>query len=191
MNEVSIAACYHLGDIELTRPLEPLELAAAAAGFALLLRRRGCPIGFLMRESLGTVTVPVEELSSWIAAEVKTKIIEEALREELQVPGAPDPFPTLSVAICTRNRPATLRRCLDSLFPLQEQYGFELLVIDNAPSDNATADFVKSSERVRYIVEERPGLDFARNRAMTEATGQLLAYLDDDVVVDAGWRAGL
>ncbi len=191
MNEVSIAACYHLGDIELTRPLEPLELAAAAAGFALLLRRRGCPIGFLMRESLGTVTVPVEELSGWIAAEAKTKIIEEALREELQVPGAPDPFPTLSVAICTRNRPATLRRCLDSLFPLQEQYGFELLVIDNAPSDNATADFVKSSGRVRYIVEERPGLDFARNRAMTEATGQLLAYLDDDVVVDAGWRAGL
>jgi GT2 family glycosyltransferase len=44
---------------------------------------------------------------------------------------------------------------------------------------------------VRYCLELRPGLDFARNLAWMEASGELIAYLDDDVVVDAGWLAGL
>jgi hypothetical protein len=45
------------------------------------------------------------------------------------------------IAICTRDRAAIAKRCLDSLLPLQKAYGFELLVIDNAPSDQATAQY--------------------------------------------------
>ena len=78
-----------------------------------------------------------------------------------------------------------------SVLPLQQQYGFEVLVIDNAPSDDATAELVKTFPGVRYVPEPRPGLDFARNRAWIEATGELIAYLDDDVIVDSGWLAGL
>ena len=44
---------------------------------------------------------------------------------------------------------------------------------------------------VRYVCEPKPGLDFARNRALVEATGEILAYLDDDVVVDRCWLNGL
>ena len=44
---------------------------------------------------------------------------------------------------------------------------------------------------MRYIREERPGLDWARNRAIKEAKGEIIAYTDDDVVVDPGWVRAL
>jgi GT2 family glycosyltransferase len=64
-------------------------------------------------------------------------------------------------------------------------------VIDNAPSDESTKDIVASMHEVRYVQETRPGLDFARNRALCEASGDLIAFLDDDVTVDSGWLSGL
>jgi glycosyltransferase involved in cell wall biosynthesis len=144
-----------------------------------------------MRESAGKLTWFPEELSSWIGNELKTKIVEEAIRDELGSLGTKASSPSLSVAICTRDRVASLNRCLKSLLPLQQKYGFELLVIDNAPPDGATAKLMKNFPGARYILEQCPGLDFARNRAWKEATGKLIAYLDDDVVVDAGWLMGL
>ena len=182
---------YRLSEIETARPPAPLELGADEAGAALLFRRNGRPIGFLMRENSRKRPWSPEELNRWIDNELKTKIVEEAIRDELVPPRTNVSFPSLSVAICTRNRVANLNRCLDSLLPLQRKCGFELLVIDNAPSDDTTVKLLKKYADARYVLEERPGLDFARNRAVVEATGDLIAYLDDDVVVDAGWCAGL
>jgi glycosyltransferase involved in cell wall biosynthesis len=182
---------YRLGETEVTRPLRPLEFGPDETGGALLIRRNGRPIGFLMRENSGKLTWTPEELNLWIGEAMKTKIVEEAIRDELAPPRTNVSFPSLSVAICTRDRVATLKSCLDSLLPLQQKYGFELLVIDNAPSDDTAAKLVKRCSAARYVLERRPGLDFARNRAWMEATGDLIAYLDDDVVVDSGWLAGL
>jgi glycosyltransferase involved in cell wall biosynthesis len=182
---------YRLTEIEITRPLEPLNFATCETGAGLLIRRNGRPIGFLMRENLNKRTWSPEELSEWISSELNTKIVEEAIRDELAPPRANISFPSLSVAVCTRNRTGTLNRCLDSVLPLQQKYGFEVLVIDNAPSDDTTARLVKNFPAVRYVLEQRPGLDFARNRAWNEAKGEIVAYLDDDVVVDSGWVAGL
>src|SRR5258708_11937618 len=182
---------YRLSEIEIARPLEPLEFEPDESGAALLIRRNGRPIGFLMRQNSDRQTWSPAELSEWISHELKTKIVEEAIRDELAPPRTNVSFPSLSVAICTRNRVATLKRCLDSVLPLHQKYGFELLVIDNAPSDDTTAKLVKRAPQARYFLERRPGLDFARTRAWMEATGDLIAYLDDDVVVDSGWLAGL
>ncbi len=182
---------YRLSEIEITRPLEPLEFEADESGAALLIRRNRRPIGFLMRQNSALRTWSPEELSEWISHALKTRIVEEAIRDELPPPRTKVSFPSLSVAICTRNRVATLKRCLDSVLPLQQKYGFELLVVDNAPSDDTTAKLVKRSSPARYVLEKRPGLDFARNRAWMDATGDLIAYLDDDVVVDSSWLAGL
>jgi GT2 family glycosyltransferase len=182
---------YRLVDIEVTRPLTPLEFTAGETGAALILRRGGRPIGFFMRENAGQRSWSSEELSLWIGDEVKTKMMEEAIRDELSRAEAGVRLPSLSVAICTRDRVSNLKRCLLSLLPLQQNFGFELLVVDNAPPDQAAAKLVKEFPGVCYVLEPRPGLDFARNRAWREATGDVIAYLDDDVVVDLGWVAGL
>jgi glycosyltransferase involved in cell wall biosynthesis len=48
-----------------------------------------------------------------------------------------------------------------------------------------------SYPQVRYVCEPRPGLNWARNRAIAEARGEIIAYTDDDVVVDRGWVRAL
>jgi len=118
-------------------------------------------------------------------------------------PDRPTPrrqLPPVTAAICTRDHPNRLRRCLDSLCHLQipadlPLKNFEALVVDNAPSDDRTRQavisFGESLPGLRYVMEKRPGLDFARNRAIVEARGALVAYLDDDVVTDTHWLDGL
>jgi GT2 family glycosyltransferase len=65
-------------------------------------------------------------------------------------------------------------------------------VVDNAPSSEATRVLVEDrGSRVRYVREARPGLDWARNRAIAEATGEVIAFTDDDVEVDPGWIRAL
>ncbi len=100
-------------------------------------------------------------------------------------------LPSISVAVCTRDRTEDLVRCLNSLQRL-EHAPAEILVIDNAPSTTATHDLISYFfPDVRYIIEPRPGLDFARNRAILEATGEVIAFTDDDVVVDSKWTRAL
>jgi GT2 family glycosyltransferase len=98
---------------------------------------------------------------------------------------------TISAAICTRNRPALLARALDSLLA-QSTAPAEIIVVDNAPSDDSTGRLL--AERfpgVRYLREPVPGLDFARNRALYASTADLVAFLDDDAVADRDWSRTL
>ncbi|MDA8296816.1 MAG: glycosyltransferase [Actinomycetota bacterium] len=102
--------------------------------------------------------------------------------------------PGISVVLCTRNRPELARRALASLARL-EYPDFEVLVVDNAPSDEATkevfsADFA-SDERFRYVREPRPGLSRARNRGLAEARHGIVAFTDDDTRADARWLEGI
>ncbi|HJU76127.1 MAG TPA: glycosyltransferase [Gemmatimonadaceae bacterium] len=98
-------------------------------------------------------------------------------------------WPRVTVAVCTRNRAAQLSECLDSLLALEYPSDLlDLVVVDNARSDVATEELVHArSSRVRYVHEPRPGLDWARNRAVLEAGGEIVAYTDDDVIVDPFW----
>lgn len=97
----------------------------------------------------------------------------------------------LTVAVCTRNRPEELRRALDSL-ARQDPPLPEVLVVDNAPEDARTRELVESEfPGFRYLEEPVPGLDFARNRALSAALGDVVAFLDDDAVADPGWAAAL
>jgi len=96
---------------------------------------------------------------------------------------------TTAVVVCTRDRPEQLRRCLSGLLALDHAPD-ELVVVDNAPrSDSAR----RAAEEVgaRYIVEPRPGLSRARNAGIAATTADVVAFTDDDVVVDPGWLGRL
>jgi len=102
--------------------------------------------------------------------------------------------PFVSVIVATRDRPESLEPCLDLLLRL-DYPDYEVVLVDNAPSTDATANFVRqrydNESRLRYVREERPGLSWARNRGLLEARGEIIAYTDDDVRVDPGWLTGL
>jgi glycosyltransferase involved in cell wall biosynthesis len=97
----------------------------------------------------------------------------------------------LTVAVCTRNRPRELRRALVSLVR-QDPPPLEILVIDNAPVDGRTRDLVEREfPEVRYQEEPMPGLGFARNRALSAALGDVVAFLDEDAEASPSWAAAL
>jgi GT2 family glycosyltransferase len=94
----------------------------------------------------------------------------------------------VTVVVCTRDRTDLLKSALESV--LAATYpNFGVLVVDNAPRTDATRDYVKSlgDPRVRLITEPRPGLSRARNTGLLAADGNIVAFVDDDVVVDRDW----
>lgn len=188
---------YRIAEIEVTQSLPTLSLSESDTGVALILRRKDKPIGFLMQALPAKSLLTSEDLAQLIAKSVRTKLLQENIREELVCAAInPTEFPPLTVAICTKDRPVSLARCLQSLLNLQlnlqtSAFKLEILVVDNAPSDERTQELVASLPGIRYVRELKPGLDFARNCALHSATGELLAFLDDDVIVDRLWLEGL
>jgi GT2 family glycosyltransferase len=98
--------------------------------------------------------------------------------------------PTATVAICTRDRPHELCRTLSGVMALAHR-GHEVLVVDNAPSTESTRQLVEQTPGARYIREPRRGLNAARNRALREATGEVVAFTDDDAVPETEWLDAL
>nr|WP_246370891.1 glycosyltransferase family A protein [Phenylobacterium haematophilum] len=97
--------------------------------------------------------------------------------------------PSVSVVICTRDRPDELRRCLASL-PSQTLRPLEVIVVDNASAGGATRA-VAQDANVVYVREDRPGLDYARNTGAATAHGEIVAYTDDDVLLHPNWLQNL
>lgn len=102
-----------------------------------------------------------------------------------------DQPPSVTVAVCTRERPEQLERLLRSLAG-QVEPPDEILVIDNAPVTARTREVVERAyPACRYVVEAAQGLDFARNRALHESRSEIVAYIDDDAVASVGWVQGI
>jgi GT2 family glycosyltransferase len=102
--------------------------------------------------------------------------------------------PLVSVIVPTHDRPEQLATSLSSLMSLYYPH-YEVIVVDNAPSTNATADLVHklshSASNIKYVREDRPGPSWARNCGIKVAEGKILAFVDDDVVVDCYWLVDL
>lgn len=185
---------YTIVELEITQSLPTVCIPADKTGVALIVRRKEKPIGFLMEALPPESILTPQDLAGRLECEVGVKLLQESIREELIAPVSQEQIPSLTVAICTKDRPENLARCLASLLRLQVSENlanFEILVVDNAPADERTKQVVTALSGVRYVREPRAGLDFARNRALREATGEIIAYLDDDVTVDRMWLAGL
>jgi glycosyltransferase involved in cell wall biosynthesis len=96
----------------------------------------------------------------------------------------------LTVAICTRNRAASLRSALASLAECAKPKSmWEVVVVDNGSTDDTRA-VVSGAEHdipVRLVVEAVPGLSNARNAAVRASRGDYILWTDDDCVVSHDW----
>jgi glucosyl-dolichyl phosphate glucuronosyltransferase len=99
----------------------------------------------------------------------------------------------LSVIICSWNRAESLRGALASLQKscLPPGTNWEIIVVDNNSTDETAAvceQFRRADpQHFRYIFEKRQGKSFALNTGIENTNGTVLAFTDDDVVVDPNW----
>jgi glycosyltransferase involved in cell wall biosynthesis len=96
----------------------------------------------------------------------------------------------VSVIVPTRNRAHLLEDCLRSLAAQDYDGPFEVIVVDNGSSDatpEIVASWCRKDARFRTTREGRVGLSCAKNAGIRLATGDLLLFTDDDVVVGQGW----
>lgn len=157
----------------------------------ILLRYRTKPVGKLTVPVINN-QVNIHEYIDDFIEEGGSVLLDRWVEETLN-PDSPceiKPLVSVSVVVCTRNRTTDLKLCLDSLMKLPDQ-GQEYIVIDNAPSDSRTRELVQLYPNVRYVLEEIPGLNVARNRALKEANHDIVAFTDDDAMPDINWLSGL
>ncbi|MFC1883061.1 glycosyltransferase, partial [Thermodesulfobacteriota bacterium] len=194
-------------DIELGDPIKHITGLEGHGKLKALVRYHGCPVGW--------VSVPIygdrcfaNEIRIKILDLLSNEIVDHLLRRGLMKPIGPEglelneaisipphdeksPWPLVTVAVCTRDRTEALAVCLESLKKL-DYPNLDLLLVDNTPQTDKTEKLLKEHYRLmRYICELRPGLNWARNRAISEARGEIIAFTDDDVVVDRHWVRAL
>jgi glycosyltransferase involved in cell wall biosynthesis len=112
-------------------------------------------------------------------------------------PGGNNHPVALTVAIPTYNGASKLPELLESLRSQQAatEFRWEVLIVDNNSTDN-TAQVVREYQAdwpeefpLRYCQETQQGAAFARVRAIQDAHGELVGFLDDDTIPDANWVA--
>jgi glucosyl-dolichyl phosphate glucuronosyltransferase len=101
----------------------------------------------------------------------------------------------LSVIIPTRNRAARVADLLDSLGHMEPTtFEWEVIVVDNDSVDSTReVTFRKARDLpivIRYFLESKLGLHHGRHRGTKEASGEILAFLDDDMILDRRWVHG-
>lgn len=190
----------HVRDIEVTEPLPAIEGRDADGrrfpAAWLLVRVHTEPVGYL-ELPVAETGVPPQVLAGAVEAAFGDRIRPRLtppespfLARRAEVLAAAEP---VTVVICTRNRPAQLSRTVDSVLR-QEYPRLRVLVVDNAPDDDATERLVRAAADrgpVGYLREPVPGLSRARNAALAATAGELVAWIDDDVVADRYWLAEL
>jgi len=87
--------------------------------------------------------------------------------------------PLVSVVIPTYNRAALLSQTLDSV-SRQTFRDYEVIVIDDGSTDQTTRLIRGRPESIRYVWQKQQGAGAARNRALEQAEGHLVAFLDSD-----------
>lgn len=192
-------------DVELSEGIRSLEGLVAYGAALALVRWRGTPLSYV-RVPLIDGACSHDRVHRMIIAAIGGPLTEHAVLDGLATgldsgddvrpaAGKPDeaPYemPSMTVAVCTRDRTDDLRRCLEAI-GLLDYPDLHVLVIDNAPTTAATKRLLEQHfPHVAYVMEPRPGLDWARNRAIHEARGDVIAFTDDDVVVDRDWAEAI
>jgi GT2 family glycosyltransferase len=202
-----------LAELELSQPLSPLRPPAATAQPArLLVRLHGHPLG-IMDLSLPESGLEPSALAAMVWARLSGPIISHlssdgradlvgippqgfgstpaACSWRASLPAGAAPAAALIVNTCGGER---LYRTLVAA-TAQDYPNFELVVVDNRPASPAVRNLL--SERfagqpgLRYVAEERPGLGRARNAGLHSTSADVVAFTDDDVLLDGSWLSWL
>jgi cellulose synthase/poly-beta-1,6-N-acetylglucosamine synthase-like glycosyltransferase len=98
--------------------------------------------------------------------------------------------PSVSVIVPVRDGESTIADCLDSIlatdYPADRR---EILVVDNGSTDGTAA--LIQTRPVRYLREQKRGVSNARNRGIAESSGEILAFVDADCLVEPQWLTEL
>ncbi|MFN8467352.1 MAG: glycosyltransferase [Caldilineaceae bacterium] len=166
----------------------------------VLLRLRGRPVSWLHLAAQGTPRHLGEVVYELLAQADLRQLLEPSgssaappQAQDKRLAEAPNSSmhdcSAVSVIVCTRNRPKNLAGCLAALQQQRCPPG-EIIVVDNAPADERTRE-TAAAWSVRYVREDRAGLDFARNCGFRAAMHPIVAYVDDDARPAPDWVAVL
>lgn len=180
-------------EIEFTEQINPIRQLEQYEAVRILVRYRGRLLGWAsVSNNPWEQTISAERVRQTIVDQLGKELVRSTLGEQFGAVSeavADRHLPSISVVICTRDRTDLLKGALEALLALDYPHR-EIIVIDNAPATTSTAEFVARLP-VRYVKEERPGLDWARNRGIAEARHEIIAFTDDDVRPDRGWLRGI
>lgn len=184
--------------VDLERPL-PDILPPTAGEQWVLVRLHGEPIGILEIADAGCDAARLaNSIADRFRQRLASHLVADAMADRAMQHGSPNlpcpqrlpmELPPATVAVCSRDGAMRLPECLDAVVALEYPPDRrELIVVDNAPSDDSTRRLVASRyPSIRYVAEPEPGLNRARNRAIREAGGEIIAFTDDDASPDRGW----
>ena len=108
-----------------------------------------------------------------------------------------DPSRHISVCICTFKRPALLNRLLQALEEQETDalFTFSIVVADNdeaRSAEAAVAEFAANTTiAVKYCVQPQQNISLTRNKAIENATGDYIAFIDDDEFPIKRWLVTL
>lgn len=206
---------FRLVEVELSQLLPEISACDPATGrnydrALILVRLHSQPIGIL------ELTIDGINLDSATYAQAVFDQLGAAINEHLRADGLPEIIalppegirnanqpaclqardawlataPRVSVIIATHNRTDSLSKCLQAILA-SEYPDFEIVVVDNAPKNDDTLDYIRAnfgeSGRVRYVRENRPGLGRAHNAGLKVVDTDIVVFTDDDVIVDRFW----
>jgi GT2 family glycosyltransferase len=183
---LNLTAPVRVAVIDVAAPLADLDCGRAEqppyTAAWILVCQAGRPLGSI-EVALHDPLITAAELER----EIRRQLGDERDRDHPAAQEPPLPLSRASVVVPTNfARPAELRRCLKRLGELDHP-DYEVIVVDNRPASAPAADI----EGARVVREPRPGISAARNRGISVATGEIIAFTDDDVQVHPGWLSAL
>ncbi len=178
--------------LDLSHPLEPIHVDPRYDDVLLVVAVARRIVGQVFVEARPILS-PEEQwqaIATALGEPVMRALIGNCLARAATPPGGEaSGSPSTAVIVCTRHRPDDLDRCLASIASLRTP-PVETLVVDNSEGDDPTAEVCRR-HGVRRVVEPIPGQTRARNRALLETQADVVAFTDDDCVVDELWLDGL
>jgi len=199
---------FKVVDLDLSSGVAAVSGLEGYAGVFALVWAGGAPLGHV-RVPVRGANCSERRIRSAIRVQLEHPLATAALRDRLRTgirsgqeqaagpenraeAGTETPaLPSATVAICTRDRPEALDRCLGYIERLRYPV-LDVVVVDNAPPDDTVRRLVQEKyPNFRYLCEPQPGLGWARNTALAHSSSEIVAFTDDDCAPDPSWIEAL